>query len=249
MKKLIILLLFTSISFAQERTIFFGKIADDLGELENVHIINLNTRGATHTNPQGEFKLFAKVKDSIKITYIGYKTKVLILKTTDFGIAEKQIHLDKETVELDEVNIKNNNLLGSLSSDIKNVKTKEEINAKTLRLPNAGNRKLTQAERRLFTAYGGNILNIDVIINLISGRIKKLKNLKRIEDNEKQITNLKNAFTNYVIQDLKIDSTNVSRFIYYAQEDKDYKKINLKNEFAIIEYLREKSIEFKKLNE
>lgn len=249
MKQLITL--FTIISctcFSQERTIFFGKIFDNLGALENVHIINLQTNNATYTNPQGKFKLFAKINDSIKITSVGYKTKVLLLNISDFGINEKQIHLKKETIELDEVNVKKHNLLGLLSSDVKNIKTNDKINAQTLKLPYAGNRKLTVAERRLYTAYGGGLLGIDYIINILSGRIKKLKNLKKIEASEKQITYLKNTFTNYIIQDLKIDSANVSRFIYYAQEDKNYKPILQKGDFSIIEFLKEKSVHFKKLN-
>lgn len=249
MKKLIFLILFTStFCFSQERAIFFGKIFDNLGTLENVHIINLNTHTATYTNPKGEFKLFAKVNDSLKITSVGYKTKSLILKSSDFGITEKQIHLKKQVIELDEVNIKKNNLLGSLSSDIKNIKPKKEINAETLKLPNAKNRKLTVAERRLFTAYGGGQLSLDVVINLLSGRIKKLKALKKIEDDEKQITYLKNTFKKYVIQNLGIDSTDVSRFMYYTQKDKEYEKAKQQGDFAIIKFLKEKSFKFKKLN-
>lgn len=246
------LVFFTFIAFhflhSQERKMFFGKTIDDLGNLASVHIINKNTNTATSSNINGEFRIFAQPNDTIKFTFVGYKTHTLLLKNSDFGINEKQIHLKKEIIELDEIELKKHNLTGSLSSDVKNVNTKKEINAKSLMLPNANAKKLTQAERRLYTAMGGGVLGIDYIINLLSGRIKKLKKLKKIEENERQITYLKNSFTNYIIKDLKIKTNEVYRFIYFCQEDKDYKNINHKSEFTIIDFLKKKSIEFKKLN-
>lgn len=119
-KKLLFFFFIHASIYAQtNRTIFFGKISDELGLLENVHIININTNQATHTNTFGKFKIFAKANDSLKITSVGYKTKTLILKTSDFSITEKQIHLKKEIIELDEVEIKKHNLIGSIESDIK----------------------------------------------------------------------------------------------------------------------------------
>lgn len=260
MKK-ILLFLITTYSFfshSQERKMFFGEIYDDLGTLPSVHIINKNTNQATSSGNNGEFRVFAQPNDTIQFTFVGYKTQTLVLKSSDFGIHEKQIRLKKEIIELDEVSLKKHNLTGSLSSDIKNVKTEKEINAKSLKLPNANAKKYTQAERRLYTAKGGlkkpiqlglaNAISLDYIINSISGRIKKLKHLKKIETHEKQIAYLKNTFTNYIVNDLQIDSTNVSRFIYFCQESKNYNKIKPKDEFIIIEFLKEKATEFKKLN-
>lgn len=249
MKKIIFFssLLCHFFAFCQKK-VFFGKISDNLGTLPHVHIVNKNNNSATSSNENGEFRIFAKPKDTLIFTSVGYKTKILILQTSDFGINEKQIKLKKEIIELDEITVKKHNLTGNLSSDTKLVKTEKEINAKTLQLPNANKRKLTVAERRLFTATGGGLLGIDYIINLLSGRIKKLKTLKKIEDNEKQIKNLKNTFTNYIINDLKIDSTNLYRFIYFCQEDKNYKIAKKKGKFAIIDFLRQKSVKFKELN-
>lgn len=181
MKKLLLffIIIYCHSSYSQEKKMFFGKISDDLGILPSAHIINKNTSQATLSNNNGEFRVFAQPNDTIQFTFVGYKTQTLVLKTSDFGINEKQIRLKKEIIKLDEINLKKHALTSSLSSDVKNVKTKKEINAKTLKLPNANTKRYTQIERKLYTAYGGGLLGIDYIINILSGRIKKLKHLKK----------------------------------------------------------------------
>jgi len=250
-KKLLFLFFILSIIkiIAQDdRKPFYGKIYDDLGTLANAHIINLSTKKATFSKDNGEFKLFVKTNDSLKVTSIGYKTTFLVIKPTLLGMNETKIVLKKDIYELDEVEIKKHYLTGSIYSDSKQVKHKRLINASSLKLPNANKRKFTLAERRLYTARGGgNILSVDFLLNSINGRIKKMKKLKDIENNEKEINYLQNNFESYILNDLQIDSLNVNAFIYYLQENKEFIQ-NKKNDFHIIEFMKAKAIEFKKLN-
>lgn len=116
---LLFLLVFTQIKAQNNRKMFFGRVFNSLGELENVHIINLHTKKATSSNLKGEFRIFAKVNDSLQLSYIGYKTKIIHLTANDFGMEEEPIMLQKEIYELDEVVVKNHNLLGVLESDMK----------------------------------------------------------------------------------------------------------------------------------
>lgn len=130
MKKIITLLILfiANISFSQEkRIIFYGIISDDLGTLPRAHIINITTKKATFSNDVGTFKIFAKINDSLKITSVGYKTKIIRVNTNHFGIEQNNIHLKKEIIELDEVALKKHNLNGILSSDVK--QTPEDVAA------------------------------------------------------------------------------------------------------------------------
>lgn len=120
-KKLLLLLFFTALKCIAQNgpTYLFGKIYDDLGTLPNAHIINLTTNKATYSNDNGAFKIKATLKDSLKITSIGFKTLIFSIKNTHFGISENKFILEKEIYELDEVAIKKHNLTGSLTSDLK----------------------------------------------------------------------------------------------------------------------------------
>lgn len=120
-KKLLLCLFFIALKcIAQNNpTYLFGKIYDELGTLPNAHIINLTTNKATYSNDKGAFKIKVTLKDSLKITSVGFKTFIFSIKNTHFGIAENKFILEKEVYELDEVTIKKHNLTGSLTSDLK----------------------------------------------------------------------------------------------------------------------------------
>lgn len=119
-KKLLLFLFASAQLFGQtNRKMLNGIISNNLGPLENVHIINIQTKEATNTNQDGRFRLFAKPQDSLRISSIGYKTELVTVVISDFGMTEKNIHLKKQTIELDEVVVNSNNLSGVLESDTK----------------------------------------------------------------------------------------------------------------------------------
>ncbi|CAM1347599.1 carboxypeptidase-like regulatory domain-containing protein [Tenacibaculum crassostreae] len=245
------------ISGQNKRTFFYASIYDEIGVVSNAHIINLNTKQGTFSNDNGEFRILATKSDSLQISFVGYETKIFTLNTNHFGIQENKIELKKVPLELDEVEIKKHNLLGYISSDSKHIKSEKEINAETLNLPFAGSRILTPAERRLYTGMGGMplkfsglgfIVSTDYIINSISGRLKKLKKDKAIEDLERRIQYIHNNYHIYIQHELKILEKDISRFIYFTESANDFNPLLLKNEVAMISFLREKATEFKKLN-
>ncbi|WP_299670102.1 carboxypeptidase-like regulatory domain-containing protein [uncultured Polaribacter sp.] len=122
MKKILILL-FLCISianFAQtDSSFFFGRIIDSTEAVVNAHIINLKTKQGTFSSSKGNFKISANKKDSLQITSIGYKSKIIVLKA--FQLREKQniILLEKQIYNLDEIVLKKHDLSGFLSLDIK----------------------------------------------------------------------------------------------------------------------------------
>lgn len=124
MKKILIFLIFISqITFSQEeRKTLFGIIYNENGVLENAHIVNFSTNQATFSNTKGEYRIFAKPNDSIRFSSIGYKTIFEKLSKQDFNVYRKRTTLEKEVYELEEVSLKNNELSGTLNSDLKKVK-------------------------------------------------------------------------------------------------------------------------------
>ncbi|MGG8494938.1 carboxypeptidase-like regulatory domain-containing protein [Tenacibaculum sp. TC6] len=122
MKKivLILVLLSTLHTFSQNsRKFIFGKIYDKVGVLSNVHIINTSTRRATYSNDEGEFKIPAKPNDSLRFSFVGYETKLVLISKKHFSISDNIFYLEKTTYTLDEVQLKKHNLSGSLSSDLR----------------------------------------------------------------------------------------------------------------------------------
>ncbi|SOU87253.1 carboxypeptidase-like regulatory domain-containing protein [Tenacibaculum dicentrarchi] len=239
------------------RKFLYGSVNDKITTIYNAHIINLTTKQGTFSNQSGEFRVLAKVNDSLKISFVGYKSIHIKVNTNHFGIQKNSFKLHKQAYELDEITLKKNDLLGFLSSDIKNIKTTAQINATTLNLPYAGSKQLTPAERTLQTAMGGskpftfglaNVISLDYIINTASGRIKKLKKLKAIESLEVKVNKIKNNYSAAIVQEYKIKKTDIYKFIYYCTSDEKFEETYHAGEINMILFLKKKAEKFKKLN-
>ncbi|WP_420553740.1 hypothetical protein [Tenacibaculum aiptasiae] len=129
MKKILLfLVLLSQFLFSQEeRKTLFGIIYNENGVLENAHIVNFTTSQATFSNKKGEYRIFAKPSDSIRFSSIGYKTIFEKLTPNDFNVYRKRTTLEKQVYELDEVLLNNNELSGSLTSDLEKVKQNPKL--------------------------------------------------------------------------------------------------------------------------
>ncbi|WP_237275691.1 carboxypeptidase-like regulatory domain-containing protein [Tenacibaculum ovolyticum] len=233
----------------ENRSFLYATVKDKIGPVINAHILNKNTKQGTFTNENGEFRILAKSNDSLQISFVGYETSIFNIEIKHFGIQKTIFELLKTNYELDEVNIKQNNLLGYLSADSKNIKTEKKINAKTLKLPYAGSKLMTPAERRLYTAMGArNILSVDYILNSISGRIKKLRKLKKIETLERKVSKIKNTYSIHIIKEYKIKEFDIYKFIYFCTDDKKFNQAYNSSKINMIRFLKNKAETFKKLN-
>lgn len=115
-----LLLLITLGATAQKKRKFlYGVLNDELGVIPNAHIINLNTQQGTFSTDLGKFRILAKPNDTLQISFVGYETKKVKVTSLHFGMEENEIKLIKVPFELDEVEVKKHNLIGSIAIDAK----------------------------------------------------------------------------------------------------------------------------------
>ena len=124
MKKQLLLIFILSISILKiiaqkKRKFLYATIIDNINVIANAHIINTNTNQGTYSNEKGEFRILAKPNDSLKISFIGYKNKIVVVNSKYFGMQINSFLLKRKVIELNEVVIKKHNLLGRLELDIK----------------------------------------------------------------------------------------------------------------------------------
>ena len=124
-KKILLLILFstaTFTSFTQEsRALVSGKITDSLNTVKNANIINIKTNQGTFSSDNGEFRIFVKDGDSLRISSIQHITKFILIKRKDINNKVLNIKLAYNTVVLDTFELKRHNLSGRLGIDSKNV--------------------------------------------------------------------------------------------------------------------------------
>jgi len=128
-KKTLVIFLFllTFSSFSQERrALVVGKIVDTLTIIKNANIINLKTNQGTFSSDNGDFRMFVKKGDSLRISSIQHITKFIVINKKDVKNASINITLRENTVVLDTFELKRHNLFGRLGIDSKSVPTNKK---------------------------------------------------------------------------------------------------------------------------
>lgn len=91
-------------SKAQENnTKFIGLVVQDSIPLENINIVNLNSRLGTFSNEFGQFHMTGKLGDSIQFTSLMHTKRTIRLSQTHISNKSINVYLDPSTNELDEV--------------------------------------------------------------------------------------------------------------------------------------------------
>lgn len=122
---LIYFLFFQLILFSQNKPLLIkGFTKDSLGVVKDANVWNLSTGKGTFSSEEGSFEIFASEGDSIKISSIPHETKTLVFSKQNFKEQTTAIYLTIKVTVLDEFELKQNNLTGSLFTDVKNVPTK-----------------------------------------------------------------------------------------------------------------------------
>jgi hypothetical protein len=250
MKKFFFLFcLITLNTFCQKTKPIYGTLIDSIGPVLDANIINKSSKIGTNSNTDGEFKIYAQIGDTLVFSSIQHQTKELAVSERSFISFNFKINLKLKTYELDEFELKKHNLLGVLALDINNVKKNDhEISAVTLGLPNAGIPKLKPIDRKIYTATSSNgLISLDLILNQITGRLKQLKQQKKIIEEDAAVEKLYSEFKFNLFADFKIVREDEYRFLYFCRSDSTFIIEHSKNKFEFINFMKKKAIEFNKL--
>lgn len=213
---IILLFITLNLSAQEDSVVIDGVITSDSISLENIHIINLNSKKGTVSNALGRFQISVKLNDIILFSGLQFSNKEI--KITKHHLERKKIILNliQKNNELPEVVIENM--------------------AVSLGLPNAGKKPLNKLERNL-NAYSqkkthivilemllGKGGGIDDLYNIISGNRKRDRKLKKIIDADKQrkinqeyILEIRNHFQDdFFLQTLHISKENIEGLIAYC---------------------------------
>lgn len=241
MKQLVCVLFFVPMLFFGQKTLS-GKVINS-EEKEWIHVFNKTYNKYTITDQDGEFKIAARVNDTLVFSAVQFQLKEIVVSEAIINGMLLSVLLKEQINELDTVYIKPN-LSGDLLKDSKLIKTNKVVTAKTLGLPNSHVIPPTQAERKLYTAThtGGGIIPVETIINAISGRTKMLKNLVKLERKSIIENTVIEGFSQIMIDDFKIPEDKLYDFLYYASDDELFAQIaKTKSNIIIYDFIKAKA--------
>lgn len=227
--KLLILFLLPVFCFSQQ--IIKGKIITETPEISGILVVNLTTESETKTDGFGRFSITANIGDLLVISAPHIYKKRLLIETNHFG-KELQIEIEPLPVEIEAVE----------------VNAYSYINSESLGIVPKGQKRYTQAERKLFTAGQmslGTSIGLDAIINAISGRTKMLKKIVEMERENQRITYLTDNFSEkFYTETLKIHIDNVEEFKFFVLYNLE-KDLPKKQKETYIKSLKKKELELK----
>ncbi|TPN81655.1 hypothetical protein [Aquimarina algicola] len=237
------ILLISVQSFGQSEMLE-GKILADSLEGFAINIVNYSKAIGTTNDQKGYFKINASVGDSIVFSSVQYQKRAIIVSKQDLEDDLVTIVLFPLVQQLNKVNISNIDLSGYLDKDAEAITVQPFVDNKTLGLPFNDQPQPTLSERRLYTARSG---ILDLPINYINGKIKKLKRIDKIEKLKKRVHKGEISFnTDFFVDSLKVPENLISDFIYYCSEDQLYKSLLAEEKkLLLLEFFQKKSKDYR----
>lgn len=228
-----------------------GVLISLSGEVSGIHIINKTSQLATISNANGYFSIRSKLNDTLVIRGVGYQTKQLIIDSENYNKFSLAVDLEAEVVSLNEVVVMPYNLSGDLLVDMEAIRAEDQVSEFTLGLPNADATPMRKSQRILNEATtGGGILPVNPILNAITGRTKKLKKIVAVDLKNQRTLQVRYYYPDSLfVNHLKIDQEKILDFMFYCETDPEFNYYaQLKDKFKIWELLREKSVQYRDLN-
>lgn len=236
------LFLFISAITHSQQVLLEGRIvAAEETDVEGINIFNHSTSKGTISDTEGNFAIAASVADTLSISAVHIETKKIVISEEQVKYKKVKVLLEERVNQLPTVKLMRP-LSGFIGTDVKLIKVNPPITAFGVGIPQADLKPLTKTERAIYAASTG---PVDVVLNAISGRTKMLK--KRLEFEKTYnltLTLLEKFPETYYIQALGIKKHQIYSFIFFCEEDPEYKKAVKGKTMETIDFLRRKSKEF-----
>ncbi|NNE30945.1 MAG: hypothetical protein HKN40_01105 [Winogradskyella sp.] len=247
-----ILIGFNLILNAQRKDLSGTLIADD--DVEGIHILNRTALKYAISGENGRFNILAKTNDTLFVSGLKYQNKRVVISRSMYETGSISIALIEKINELNEV-VVGKIFTGSLESDLENLEAKTEIDFYDLGIPGYIGKPLTQNERKLHDADAGSWgylglgfgVNFHKLLNTVSGRTKKLKEIVALEKRGKCIDRLRRNYETIIFETNNLPDTLKNEYFFFCEEDPEFEEhCNSNNDLTAIEFLKEKLIAYKK---
>jgi NACalpha-BTF3-like transcription factor len=127
-KHLFLLFCLSLISFAgwsqdEDLEVITGVVMNAANDkpLENVNIVNINTVKGSTTNKDGEFKLKARISDTLYLSYLGFRSIQVKITEDWVKFGDVKIKMTESAIALQEVKLNEIQLTGYLEIDAQNI--------------------------------------------------------------------------------------------------------------------------------
>ncbi len=259
MKKITLLFTILSLQFYAQRTQINGTISDNLGIVDNAHVINLTSAEGTFSDAKGYFLINAQLGDILQITSIQHYGKKMKISSITMDRKKINILLEIQERVLDEIEVKQTFLTQNLTSDVKKTpkdegveKSKEATQFTGIQATDniilASASKKSDAEMKtdpILAFEGLTVLKFSMLTSKDEKRLKQRIKKEVFRDHlPERILNIvgKENF----ISTIKIPEDLILNFINYSIDEEISINVQREEHFKVIQNLKEKSVNYLK---
>jgi len=214
-------------------------------DVEGIHVMNISSRYNTVTGTHGNFSIAIKKGDTLLFSSVNYVPKKVVISTEIIEKGILIVTLEDLINELDEVFL-GPNLTGNLATDLKNIKTKKQIDFYDVGIPGFRG----EPEEKIPNLIGQVITPLSVdfegLYKHMSGYYKKLKMKRKWEAENNTVATLINFYTPAFFEEAyQIPENRLYDFLLFCIEttaiQTNFKKGNY---VKVISVFEEKGIEY-----
>lgn len=218
------------------------------GEVEGIHVLNKTSVKYTVTDAVGNFTISVKANDTLVFSALKYKVKEVVVKLSDITKNNFRVTLEEKINELEEVTV-GRILTGNLGSDLTNTEIQKPVNFYDLGINGSKKLPKTIEKRKLADADGGSwgyigigfSVNFHKLLNRISGRTKRLKEIVELTDNDKCMKRLKDSHSESLLKKEELTEPQQYEYFYFCMDDPRFTSIcQQSNPIEVISFLEEK---------
>jgi len=220
-------------------------------DVTGVTVQNITHQKATITDFDGNFSVTVRVGDTLVFSAVQFRRKVVPVTEALMGSTFVQIPLEEFVNQLEEVTVQPFGLSGNITSDLSGLALEKDVSAEALGLPNADVKIITQSERKLFEADHGKFLylglgfgvNINKILNRLSGRTKRLKKQVATDHRYAQTQSVQESVEDSLfLRELHIPREKIADFMYFCEVDDEFQTLVAKGDpLNLWDYLMDRS--------
>ena len=161
-----------------------GEIVNDSVSISGIHIINKTSGSKTITDINGVFEIGVQKQDTIIISSVQIKPRVIVMENEMLNQTYIKIYVDQFINELSNVVVRSNSLSGNILNDMANSNVKVPINFDDVGIPGFKGIREEKIEKIVpFIGLPIMSINIEALYKNLSGYYKRLKK-RRVWDKQ-----------------------------------------------------------------
>jgi hypothetical protein len=238
-----ILLLCCQLSLGQvlTRKTLHGRVVNDSIAIENGLVFNVNAKTGSIIDKKGSFSVLVKVKDTLVISSLGFKTKKIVLTEKDISSSFFRVNLQAIARQLIEVVVHAK----------KGAKTEFGNTQNIVDTQYYDDRQSSPSNPLMMpTGTGDNGIDCIRAFNMVFKNLKKANPEKTdfVSDMSFTYVAMKSVSYSFFANTLKLDDDQIGLFLLFCENDPKSKTLIETNEqFKIMDFLITKNEEFKNI--